>query len=168
MHEHHAVWRPCNYGGSCVSYGIVRRWNERFRAGKSALKMVTVRRLCFLWEKGNHTEEHPYVIIPELKDRCAASIGTAKKNVCDDLNLRKTATRWTPCLTQLTDILTLLTDWQKIWDKDDCYRSNRSVPFSRLCEQTGKRNIVECLQALLRMFEPDGSKRLCDMVTGNE
>ena len=94
--EGRVIWRQLCFIPHCLQTDWeIQSRNVSFEDGHRPGRPISplTRKLCFLWEKGNHTEEDPYVIIPELKDRCAASIGTAKSNVCDDLNLRKTAAR---------------------------------------------------------------------------
>ena len=71
---------------------------------KSTLKMVTVRVVQFrsgtskLLSLKTVIEENPHTTIPEICERCDVSTGTAARIVCDDLSLRKIATRWTPPL----------------------------------------------------------------------
>ena len=71
---------------------------------KSAFKMVTLRvaqcwsgtsKLIFARKK-NIEDRH--VTIRETCERCDVSIGTAERNVQDDLRLRKMAARWIPHL----------------------------------------------------------------------
>lgn len=129
------------FGDSCVSYRTVCRWVEQFRSGKTS------------FEDKDHSG-HPTSVRDEH------TLMFVKKMVEEDPHIT------TREINERTDIA--LGTVQRILRDDLDLRkaSARWVPY--LLTDAQKQQRVHCSKQLFQMFGPDGPKRLCDVVTGDE
>lgn len=129
------------YGEECVTYRTVCRWIQHFREGKIDLK-------------DEHRKGRPTVA------RNEQTVLLVKKVVEDDPHISIREISETYALSYGT-VERILRDDLKLKKV-----AARWIPH--LLTEAEKKRRVDCSKQLLKMFGPDGPKRLCDVVTGDE